>query len=78
MYIRNNFYSLNGGNQMCLRAFSGILIKNGLETNSFQEYDYSPYNCFNKTIEVEPNKFRIENLEDKIPMVYSIVAKTKN
>lgn len=31
MYIRNNFYSLNGGNQMCLRAFSGILIKNGLE-----------------------------------------------
>ena len=54
------------------------LIKNGLEINSFQEYDYSPYNCFNKTIEVEPNKFRIENLEDKIPMVYSIVAKTKN
>lgn len=31
MDIRNNFYSLNGGNQMCLRAFSGILIKNGLE-----------------------------------------------
>lgn len=54
------------------------LIKNEFEINSFQEYDYSPYNCFNKTIEFKPNKFRIENLEDKIPMVYSIVAKIKN
>lgn len=54
------------------------LIKNEFEINSFQEYDYSHYNCFNKTIEFKPNKFRIENLEDKIPMVYSIVAKIKN
>jgi 2-polyprenyl-3-methyl-5-hydroxy-6-metoxy-1,4-benzoquinol methylase len=53
------------------------LIKNGLEIKQFDEYDYSPYNCFNKTIEVEPNKFRIEQFEDKIPLVYSIVAKKK-
>jgi hypothetical protein len=26
------------------------LIQNGLEINSLDEYDYSPYNCFNKTI----------------------------
>lgn len=51
------------------------LIKNGLEIKSLDEYDYSPYNCFNKTIEFEPGKFRIEHLDDKIPMVYSIVAK---
>ncbi len=50
------------------------LIKNGLEIKSLDEYDYSPYNCFNKTIEFEPGKFRIEHLDDKIPMVYSIVA----
>jgi 2-polyprenyl-3-methyl-5-hydroxy-6-metoxy-1,4-benzoquinol methylase len=50
------------------------LIKNGLEINQFNEYDYSPYNCFNKTIEFEPKKYRIEHLEDKIPMVYSIIA----
>lgn len=54
------------------------LINNGLEINSLDEFDYSPYNCFNKTIEFEPNKFRIEHLDDKIPMVYSIVATRKN
>jgi 2-polyprenyl-3-methyl-5-hydroxy-6-metoxy-1,4-benzoquinol methylase len=54
------------------------LIKNGLEIKSFDELDYSPYNCFNKTIEFEPKKFRIEHLGDKIPMVYSINATKKN
>ncbi len=54
------------------------LIKNGLEINSLDEFDYSPYNCFNKTIEIGPKKYRIEHLENKIPMVYSIVATNKN
>lgn len=54
------------------------LLKNGLEIKSFDEFDYSPYNCFNKTTEFEPNKFRIEHLSDKIPMVYSINATRKN
>jgi ubiquinone/menaquinone biosynthesis C-methylase UbiE len=53
------------------------LIQNGLEINSIEEFDYSPYNCFNKTIEVEPKKFRIKHLGDKIPMVYSIKATKK-
>jgi SAM-dependent methyltransferase len=53
------------------------LIKNGLEINCLNEYDYSPYNCFNKTIEFEPKKYRIAHLENKIPMVYSIVATNK-
>lgn len=53
------------------------LIKNGLEIISFDEYDYSPYNCFSKTIEFEEGKFRIEHLGNKIPMVYSIVAEKK-
>ena len=54
------------------------LIKHGLEIKSFDEFDYSPYNCFNKTIEFEPNRFRIEHLGDKIPMVYSISAIKKS
>lgn len=54
------------------------LIKNGLEINSLDEFDYSPYNCFNKTVEFEPRKYRIEHLDDKIPMVYSITATRKN
>jgi hypothetical protein len=53
------------------------LIKHGLEIKSFDEFDYSPYNCFDKTIEFEPKRFRIEHLGDKIPMVYSINARKK-
>lgn len=53
------------------------LIQNGLEITSFDEFDYSPYNCFNKTVELEPKKFRIAHLDNKIPMVYSITAVKK-
>lgn len=53
------------------------LIQNGLEITSFDEFDYSPYNCFNKTVEFEPKKFRIAHLDNKIPMVYSITAVKK-
>lgn len=50
------------------------LIQNGLVIKVFNEYDYSPYNCFNKTIEIAPKKFRIEDLGDMIPMVYALKA----
>lgn len=54
------------------------LIKNGLEINSLNEFDYSPYNCFNMVIEFEMKKYRIEHLDSKIPMVYTIKATKKN
>lgn len=50
------------------------LIHNQLTISSFEEYDYSPYDCFQHTIEFEPKKFRIQHLDNKIPMVYSLVA----
>ena len=53
------------------------LIQQGLEINSLDEYDYSPYNCFNQTEEFEPGKFRIKHFENKIPMVYTIGATKK-
>lgn len=53
------------------------LINNGLQLKAFNEFDYSPYNCFQNTIEFEPNRYRIKNLGDKIPMVYSLVAEKK-
>lgn len=53
------------------------LIKNNLEIISLDEFDYSPYNCFNKTFETKPGKFQIKHLGNKIPMLYSIVAKKK-
>lgn len=53
------------------------LISHGFEIKSFEEFDYSPYNCFNKAIAFEPGKFRIKHLGNKIPMVYAIKAEKK-
>jgi len=53
------------------------LLKNGLTLNALEEYDYSPYNCFANTIEIEPKKYRIKHIEKKIPMVYALVATKK-
>ncbi len=50
------------------------LLIHGLEINSFQEYDYSPYDCFDKTVEFAQKKYRIKHLDNKIPMVFSLVA----
>ncbi len=55
----------------------GSLLKNGLEINSLTEFDYSPYNCFKKTTEFEPGKFRIKHLANKIPMVFAVEATKK-
>lgn len=71
--IRQDYVCWNHG----LGEVLSSLISNNLELRSFQEYDYSPYDCFNKTTEFEPRKYRITHLEDKIPMVYSLVAEKK-
>jgi ubiquinone/menaquinone biosynthesis C-methylase UbiE len=50
------------------------LIKTGLLITDFKEYNYSPYDCFEKTVKVDEGKFKIKGLEDKIPMIYSLKA----
>lgn len=50
------------------------LIKSGIKITAFNEYDYSPYNCFNNTEEFSPGKFRIKTFGNKIPMVYSVLG----
>lgn len=50
------------------------LIQHGLQIISFQEYDYSPYDCFQHTTEAEPGKFCIEKFGRKLPMVYACTA----
>ncbi len=54
------------------------LITNKLELNFLNEYEYSPYDCFDNMIEFESGKFRIKHLQKKIPMVYAIVATKKS
>lgn len=53
------------------------LINSNLEIRSFAEYNYSPYNCFNNTIEVEKGKFVIEHIGSKIPIVFALTATPK-
>jgi len=53
------------------------LIANDLEINKLNEYDYSPYDCFNQTEKIANRKFRIKHLNNNIPMVYSVVATNK-
>jgi hypothetical protein len=38
------------------------------------EFEYSSYNIFEISLKIEEKKYRIEHLENKIPMVYSIIA----
>ena len=63
-----------GWNHSLSEVFQALLA-NGLQIEHFNEYDYSNYNCMNEMIEFEPKKFRIKHFENKIPMMYSIVAK---
>jgi hypothetical protein len=50
------------------------LIGAGWSITCFNEYDYSPYNCFLNTEMFEPGKFRIKHFGNKIPMVFSLKA----
>ena len=49
------------------------LIAQGLTVQAFNEYDYSPYNCFNHTEEYEPGKFRIKHFGNRFPMIYGLM-----
>ena len=50
------------------------LVKTGLRITDFREYNYSPYDCFNNTVKLAEGKYQIRGLEDKLPMIYSLVA----
>jgi SAM-dependent methyltransferase len=48
------------------------LIKVGFRIQLLNEYDYSPYNCFEDLKEEEPGKWRNKNLGSKLPMVFAL------
>lgn len=50
------------------------LISNGLNILMFNEYDFSPYDCFPNTVKNEEGNFYIKGFENKLPMVFSIKA----
>ncbi len=57
-----------------LSEVMNALISHGLTIQSFNEYPFSYYNCFNKTVAGNDGLFRIEGIENKIPMMFSIKA----
>lgn len=50
------------------------LLKNGLQIQQFNEFPFSPYNCFNNLEQGEDNMWRIKGMNEKMPMMYSIKA----
>lgn len=50
------------------------LQRAGLFIDHFSEYPFSPYDCLKNLIEVEPDRFQIKHLVNKIPMVYALTA----
>jgi SAM-dependent methyltransferase len=54
-------------------VFTGLL-SNGLQIRQFEEWDYSPYPCFNKIKEIAPEQYQIEGREGKMPLVYALVC----
>ena len=60
-------------NQGLAEVFNA-LWKQGLKITSFNEYDYSPYDCFSGMTETSPGKFRFKHPSKRIPLVYSLSA----
>lgn len=50
------------------------LLTNNLSLKHIEEFNYSPYPCFKHTQKIGDRKFQIPHIEDKIPMVYALVA----
>ncbi len=48
------------------------LIGKGLTLRKFEEYDFSPYSCFDDLVEVGPNRFQFRQMPGLIPLTYSL------
>jgi SAM-dependent methyltransferase len=57
-----------------LSDVTNSLITNGLTVKSFNEFNYSPYNCFPNMIESTKNKYVFEKFGNILPLIYSISA----
>lgn len=69
--IKHKEYSWNHSLSKVMTA----LIQEGLEIEMFQEHNFSPYNVFDKMIEVEKGKFQLEKHNGLLPMSYEIKAR---
>lgn len=70
----------DGGESLQLESYSwnhplsdvvSALLNAGIQITHLSEYDYSPYDCFAKTVKAEKG-YQIEGLEGVLPMVYAL------
>lgn len=66
-------YQTVGFNHSLSELFQSLLNQ-GLSIQHFNEYNYSPYNCFPDMEQIEENQFRLKPFGNKIPLVYSLVV----
>ncbi len=50
------------------------LIAAGLQINRLNEFDYSPYNCFQGLVEDGEGRFVLPHQGNNVPLVYSLLA----
>jgi SAM-dependent methyltransferase len=53
------------------------LLKQGLQLEFFNEFPYSPYDCFSNTVRGDDGNYRIKGLEGLVPMVFSLKANSR-
>ncbi|MEM7160435.1 MAG: class I SAM-dependent methyltransferase [Myxococcota bacterium] len=51
------------------------LLDKGLTLEAFREYDYSPWNCFQDTVEVGKNRYQFKGKEGMLPLCYALRAR---
>lgn len=69
--IKEKYISWNHGMSEILTS----LLSLNLKLEKFQEFDYSPYNCFKNMVEISPKKYKMKGIEHRIPMVYAFKFK---
>lgn len=63
----------HGWNHPFSEIFSSLL-KYGLQIEQFNEFPFSPCNCFNNLEKGSDDMWRIKGMDEKMPMMYSIKA----
>ncbi len=80
--LRESSYTENALEELPLHVWShpvsdviNALLSSGLELLHFNEFPYSPYNCFQGLVEREPGRYVRGDSAIDVPMLYSIKAR---
>ena len=66
--------SIEHGWNHSFSEITNALLKHNLQIEMFNEFSFSPYNCFRNLEQGADGMWRIKGLDEKMPMMYSIKA----